>query len=82
VTIGPHGKTVEDCALLMRAMLNRKYYEDLPLEVKDPFFQALPFNEEQYKATKKLRIGYYKSIAYVPAADCMQRGVEIARAEL
>lgn len=35
VCIGPLGKTVEDCAIMMRALLNSKNYSTLSLGERD-----------------------------------------------
>jgi fatty acid amide hydrolase len=71
-TIGPIAKSVEDCAVFMRAFLNNnKYYEELKSSERDLYYRPQPFNEDLYKSTKKLRIGFYKSLSYLPAAECV-----------
>lgn len=51
--IGPMARSVEDCALFMKAVFSPTVYQG------DRNIPPLDFNDKVYQDTKKLRIGYY-----------------------
>ncbi|KAL6072778.1 Amidase [Balamuthia mandrillaris] len=74
-TAGPMGLSVEDLALMMRLFSTEQQFH------MDPALPPLPFNEEEYTSTKKLRIGYFTYDGYFEASPACQRAVrEAARA--
>ncbi|KAL4484606.1 hypothetical protein ABPG74_019783 [Tetrahymena malaccensis] len=78
-TSGPMGKSVEDLVLLMKAVTNVDYIQNLPPSLQDIYEVIKPFDEKSYSdRSTKLRIGYYKTLSYFDSTLCNQRAVEEA----
>lgn len=54
------GKTVSDNVLYFKAVLNEDNYSEIPFSLRDPK-AMVPWNNEEYLSTKKMRIGYIKT---------------------
>ncbi|XP_069498366.1 vitamin D3 hydroxylase-associated protein-like [Ambystoma mexicanum] len=67
--MGPMGRNVEDLALCMRALLCEDMFR------LDPTVPPIPFNDEVYSSSGRLRIGYYDTDDYFPATPSMRRVV-------
>lgn len=70
--IGPIAKSVDDCALFMRAVLSNDFYK------RDVTIPPFPFNEERYNGTKKgkTKIGYFVSDGWFEPCRAAQRGIK------
>lgn len=43
-SIGPLGKTVEDCALVMKSLLNENFYSQLSIVDRNPYYLLSTFD--------------------------------------
>lgn len=67
IVFGPLGRYVDDLAVMTRVVLNAERYKQMPVKIKDIYFSPIPFSNEIYEDTKKLRIGYLNSLPIAPA---------------
>lgn len=70
-SVGPMAKTVDDCALFMKAVC-------VPAMWKiDPSVPPLPFDESEYNSTRKLTIGYLRDDKdWFEPCDAVKRGID------
>lgn len=69
VSTGPFGRCTEDCTTVMKALLVPELYR------MDPTVPRIPFSNEKYTSTKKLRIAYYLTDDFWEPAVACKRGV-------
>lgn len=67
--LGPMARDVDSLALCMKALLCEELF------YLDPKVPPIPFNDEVYKCSKPLRIGFYDTDGYCMPPPCMQRAV-------
>lgn len=82
VVYTPMGKTVEDINILMKALMNGEYFNNLGPYTGNAYHQKRKWNEDATKDNKKLVIGYMKSHKLFPVTTCMQRAVDESVAAL
>jgi len=71
-TAGPLANSVEDLALVMRALLVPKMW------ARDPTTPPIPFDRSVYEGTRKLRVGYFDCDGYFESAPACRRAVHDA----
>lgn len=69
-TTGPMAKDVDSLALFMKVELSGQMF------FLDSTLPPLPFDEQMYKSTNPLRIGYFDHIEETPTSPSMTRGVQ------
>ncbi|KAL7832492.1 hypothetical protein SRHO_G00295100 [Serrasalmus rhombeus] len=69
-SIGPMARDVESLALCMRALLCEDMF------TLDPTVPPLPFNQQLYENTDRLRIGYYENDGYLQPSPSMARALQ------
>uniref|UniRef100_A0AAR2L810 Fatty-acid amide hydrolase 1 n=1 Tax=Pygocentrus nattereri TaxID=42514 RepID=A0AAR2L810_PYGNA len=69
-SIGPMARDVESLALCMRALLCEDMF------TLDPTVPPLPFNQQLYENTDRLRIGYYENDGYLQPSPSMARAFQ------
>ncbi|KAL7891123.1 hypothetical protein AOLI_G00005990 [Acnodon oligacanthus] len=69
-SIGPMARDVESLALCMRALLCEDMF------TLDPTVPPLPFNQQLYENTDRLRIGYYENDGYLQPSPSMVRALQ------
>ncbi|XP_043556023.1 fatty-acid amide hydrolase 1-like [Chiloscyllium plagiosum] len=67
--VGPLAKDVDSLALCMKALLCEDMFH------LDPSVPPIPFNEQMYTNTKRLRIGYFENDEYWIPTPSMKRAV-------
>lgn len=67
--VGPLARTVDDCALFMRAVCVPEMFAG------DPSIPPLPFRTEEYEATGPLRFGYYQTDGWFEPCATAKRAV-------
>ncbi|KAJ8276955.1 hypothetical protein GJAV_G00069770 [Gymnothorax javanicus] len=75
-SMGPIGKDVDSLALCMKALLCEDMF------TLDPSVPPMPFMEQEYLSTKRLRIGYYETDDYQLASPSMRRALREVKALL
>lgn len=75
-TKGPLGRSVDDLYTMLKVLFNSNYYNELPFNVKDPYWYPIGMKELPNK--KKLKIGYIESFWHLIPPNCMRRGVREA----
>ncbi|XP_058260112.1 fatty-acid amide hydrolase 1 isoform X2 [Hemibagrus wyckioides] len=75
-SVGPMARDVNSLALCMRALLNKDMF------TLDPTIPPLPFKQEVYESSERLRIGYYDNDGYMQPSPGMSRALQEARAFL
>ncbi|XP_027002568.2 fatty-acid amide hydrolase 1 isoform X2 [Tachysurus fulvidraco] len=75
-SVGPMARDVNSLALCMRALLNKDMF------TLDPTIPPLPFKQEVYESSERLRIGYYDNDGYLQPFPCMSRALQEAKALL
>ncbi|XP_067453264.1 fatty-acid amide hydrolase 1 isoform X1 [Thunnus thynnus] len=73
---GPMAKDVDSLVLCMQALLCDHMF------TLDPTVPPVPFNEQMYKSSKPLRIGYLESDGYTQPSPSMARGIREVKALL
>uniref|UniRef100_A0AAY4DKD9 Fatty-acid amide hydrolase 1 n=1 Tax=Denticeps clupeoides TaxID=299321 RepID=A0AAY4DKD9_9TELE len=68
-SIGPMARDVDSLALCMKALLCENMF------VLDPTVPPIPFNEQVYLSTKRLRIGYYENDGMQQPSPSMSRAL-------
>lgn len=66
---GPMGKTVEDIALVLKSLFNKDMWDE------DTETVPLPWNEEEYRSERKLRIGYVEEDRFFAVSPGNKRAV-------
>ena len=66
---GPIARSVEDCALFMKAVWNENTF------CNDTTIAPLPFNEEKYRMNKPMRIGYFFTDEWFEPCTAVKRGL-------
>ncbi|XP_052657434.1 vitamin D3 hydroxylase-associated protein-like isoform X2 [Harpia harpyja] len=74
--LGPMARDVDSLALCMKALLCQEMFQ------LDPTVPPIPFNEEVYSSSARLRVGYYDTDGYFPLPPCMRRAVRETREAL
>ncbi|XP_076871340.1 fatty-acid amide hydrolase 1 isoform X2 [Brachyhypopomus gauderio] len=69
-SIGPMARDVESLALCMRALLSADMFS------LDPTVPPLPFNQQVYDSSERLRIGYYDNDGYLQPTPSMSRALQ------
>lgn len=67
--MGPLSKFVDDGAMLIKSLLNEENFKNLKDSERPCHFINVPFKEELYTTTKKLRIGYVYSFEEFRACE-------------
>lgn len=75
-TMGPMAKTVEDCALFMKAVFSPLVHQ------LDRNVAPLPFDENAYADNKKLKIGYFMTDDWMDPCVTGKRALKEAIAAL
>lgn len=70
--IGPMARSVEDCAFFMKAVFSPTVYQG------DRNIPPLDFNEQAYKDTKKMTIGYYMTDNFMDPVPTGKRALREA----
>ena len=73
---GVLGRSADDIAAVFEALLTNKGIERM--RQADPHVVPVPWNELEYRSTRKLRIGYYVDDGYMTASPACQRAVRVA----
>lgn len=66
---GPMARTVDDLVILTKVM------NDEDMARSDRLIHHMPWNENLYKSTRKLRIGYFDSCKVFPSCSAVKRAV-------
>uniref|UniRef100_A0A8B9MYE4 Fatty-acid amide hydrolase 1 n=1 Tax=Accipiter nisus TaxID=211598 RepID=A0A8B9MYE4_9AVES len=74
--LGPMARDVDSLALCMKALLCQEMFQ------LDPTVPPIPFNEEVYSSSARLRVGYYDTDDYFPLPPCTRRAVRETREAL
>ncbi|XP_010580733.1 PREDICTED: fatty-acid amide hydrolase 1 [Haliaeetus leucocephalus] len=74
--LGPMARDVDSLALCMKALLCQEMFQ------LDPTVPPIPFDEEVYSSSARLRVGYYDTDSYFPLPPCMRRAVRETREAL
>ncbi|KAM9620155.1 vitamin D3 hydroxylase-associated protein-like [Morphnus guianensis] len=74
--LGPMARDVDSLALCMKALLCQEMFQ------LDPTVPPIPFDEEVYSSSARLRVGYYDTDGYFPLPPCMRRVVRETREAL
>ncbi|KAI4889973.1 hypothetical protein NFI96_024360 [Prochilodus magdalenae] len=69
-SIGPMARDVESLALCMRALLCKDMF------TLDPTVPPIPFNQQVYESSDRLRIGYYENDGYLQPSPSMVRALQ------
>jgi Asp-tRNA(Asn)/Glu-tRNA(Gln) amidotransferase A subunit family amidase len=70
VTAGPLGRTVDDCAAFMKAVCGPEMWNG------DLYIPRLPFDDQVYKSTTSLKIGYFKTDDWFTPCAAARRGLD------
>uniref|UniRef100_A0A8C0HND9 Fatty-acid amide hydrolase 1 n=1 Tax=Buteo japonicus TaxID=224669 RepID=A0A8C0HND9_9AVES len=74
--LGPMARDVDSLALCMKALLCQEMFQ------LDPTVPPIPFDEEVYSSSARLRVGYYDTDGYFPLPPCTRRAVRETREAL
>jgi len=69
---GPIARTVDDLILVSKVILSEAHSQI------DPAVPCLPWNEELFHTSRKLKFGYFKNDGYIESFSACERAVEIA----
>ncbi|XP_029888418.1 vitamin D3 hydroxylase-associated protein-like [Aquila chrysaetos chrysaetos] len=74
--LGPMARDVDSLALCMKALLCQEMFQ------LDPTVPPMPFDEDVYSSSARLRVGYYDTDGYFPLPPCARRAVRETREAL
>ncbi|XP_030647325.1 fatty-acid amide hydrolase 1 [Chanos chanos] len=75
-SLGPMARDVDSLALCMRALLCEDMFS------LDPTVPPVPFNQQVYQSSERLRIGYYENDGYLQPSPSMARALRETKALL
>jgi fatty acid amide hydrolase len=70
VTVGPIARSVDDCALFMKAVCVPELFE------KDLNIPHLPFDEKAYQSSTPLKIGYFSTDGWFEPCETAKRALQ------